>query len=350
MTSFNGAHILQPHFWQHAATTLNEVLGDIQQLFKRIGANNRLPADWAAEHLQDPLEALARGIDRNLDGAEASPGDDYDTYRERTNAIYRVVHRLARLSRPALRWRESYVTLSTALGPGSRLSCLPARDPAYLFELWSFLEFAFVLLQTGRHDVLQCSALRTEERGPTFRFGGTRSVYFNYYGRRRMPLFRSKILKHAHVEWFIEDSEHPRKSVIVDTKFIQAVLDADPNAPAPELDEQSENEGPQARLVCCTDIEPKPIEWAWKGRIPFGMITLFAGDPKLGKSYATLAIAAAISQSAASRGRHSRRARQRHSSQCRGRPGSDHRSASQGRRRNDGKDPRLAVHHPDGRQ
>ena len=35
------------------------------------------------------------------------------------------------------------------------------------------------------------------------------------------------------------------------------------------------------------------MEWLWRGRIPLGMLTMFAGDPKLGKSYFTLTLAAA---------------------------------------------------------
>ena len=44
------------------------------------------------------------------------------------------------------------------------------------------------------------------------------------------------------------------------------------------------------------DLEAREIEWLWAGRVPLGMMTLFAGDPKLGKSYVTLAMAAALSR------------------------------------------------------
>ena len=50
------------------------------------------------------------------------------------------------------------------------------------------------------------------------------------------------------------------------------------------------------RLLCAESIQAKPVEWLWRGRVPLGMITLFAGDPKLGKSYAALALAAAVSR------------------------------------------------------
>jgi len=49
-------------------------------------------------------------------------------------------------------------------------------------------------------------------------------------------------------------------------------------------------------LTCAADVEPREVDWLWPGRVPLGMITLFAGDPKLGKSYVALATAAALSR------------------------------------------------------
>jgi hypothetical protein len=43
------------------------------------------------------------------------------------------------------------------------------------------------------------------------------------------------------------------------------------------------------------DIEREPIKWLWQDRIPLGKITQIAGDPKLGKSQITCALAAALS-------------------------------------------------------
>jgi len=50
------------------------------------------------------------------------------------------------------------------------------------------------------------------------------------------------------------------------------------------------------RMTCTVQLEPREVEWLWAGRVPLGMITLFAGDPKLGKSFVTLAMAAALSR------------------------------------------------------
>ncbi len=52
----------------------------------------------------------------------------------------------------------------------------------------------------------------------------------------------------------------------------------------------------RVRLRCAIDLEPCAVDWLWSGRVPLGMITMFAGDPKLGKSYVTLAMAAALSR------------------------------------------------------
>jgi hypothetical protein len=50
------------------------------------------------------------------------------------------------------------------------------------------------------------------------------------------------------------------------------------------------------RMTCAGRFEPRAIAWLWADRVPLGMITMFAGDPKLGKSFVTLAMAAAVSR------------------------------------------------------
>ncbi len=50
------------------------------------------------------------------------------------------------------------------------------------------------------------------------------------------------------------------------------------------------------RITCATQIEPREVEWLWRSSVPLGMITMFAGDPKLGKSLVTLAMASALSR------------------------------------------------------
>lgn len=44
-----------------------------------------------------------------------------------------------------------------------------------------------------------------------------------------------------------------------------------------------------------SDVEPVSVSWLWPDRIPYGKMTLLAGDPGLGKSFVTLDIAARLS-------------------------------------------------------
>jgi hypothetical protein len=54
--------------------------------------------------------------------------------------------------------------------------------------------------------------------------------------------------------------------------------------------------GPKVQMDSASAIAPEPIEWLWPGRIPLGMLTLFSGDPKLGKSLAALSVVAAVTR------------------------------------------------------
>ncbi len=59
---------------------------------------------------------------------------------------------------------------------------------------------------------------------------------------------------------------------------------------------EEENPQPGAILRPLSDIEPREIDWLWKDRIPLGMLTLFVGDPGIGKSLLTVYLAAQVSR------------------------------------------------------
>jgi hypothetical protein len=80
-------------------------------------------------------------------------------------------------------------------------------------------------------------------------------------------------------------------------ELILALADTDPEGPAP-TPEATENSQVRFRLTCADDIEPMSVEWQWYPRVPQGMLSLFAGDPKLGKSFVTIDLAAAVSRGA----------------------------------------------------
>lgn len=50
------------------------------------------------------------------------------------------------------------------------------------------------------------------------------------------------------------------------------------------------------QIVRLSDVEPEQVEWLWYPYIPRGKVTLIEGDPGLGKSWVTLAIATHLSR------------------------------------------------------
>jgi hypothetical protein len=50
------------------------------------------------------------------------------------------------------------------------------------------------------------------------------------------------------------------------------------------------------KVVCIADVQQENLRWMWERRIPYGKVSLIQGDPGLGKSMITLAIAAAVTR------------------------------------------------------
>jgi hypothetical protein len=77
----------------------------------------------------------------------------------------------------------------------------------------------------------------------------------------------------------------------------RAITEADAAGPMPaEGARPGSALTPEARLICAADITAREVRWLWKNRIPLGMLTTLSGDPKLGKSFVTLSIAASVSR------------------------------------------------------
>ena len=66
----------------------------------------------------------------------------------------------------------------------------------------------------------------------------------------------------------------------------------------PETDVRKCAVGGVPKLTRFVDIEERKLEWLWPGRIPIGKLTVIAGEPGLGKSLVTIAIASAITNQA----------------------------------------------------
>lgn len=48
-----------------------------------------------------------------------------------------------------------------------------------------------------------------------------------------------------------------------------------------------------------SEVQSKPVQWLWEGRVPFGKMTLLDGEPGSGKSLLALELAARVSRGAA---------------------------------------------------
>ena len=66
---------------------------------------------------------------------------------------------------------------------------------------------------------------------------------------------------------------------------------------APRLSGGDSVSPPESRLLIrrAVDAHPKPIRWLWPMRVALGKLTLIAGDPGLGKSFLSVAMAATVS-------------------------------------------------------
>lgn len=48
--------------------------------------------------------------------------------------------------------------------------------------------------------------------------------------------------------------------------------------------------------ISLDDVRPQPVRWLWPGFIPYGKLTVIAGDPGLGKSFITMDLAARVTR------------------------------------------------------
>ena len=72
----------------------------------------------------------------------------------------------------------------------------------------------------------------------------------------------------------------------------RAKIDEARAGPAPE-ESTAPAIGP-AVIVRMADVQPEDVEWLWSDRIPVGRLTMLIGDPGVGKSFVTLAVATAV--------------------------------------------------------
>ena len=63
--------------------------------------------------------------------------------------------------------------------------------------------------------------------------------------------------------------------------------------------ELAQRGGPQRKALdstCAADVQPEQLRWLWRGRIPYGALSLLVGDPGQGKSALTVHLTAVVTQ------------------------------------------------------
>src|SRR5215207_684736 len=63
----------------------------------------------------------------------------------------------------------------------------------------------------------------------------------------------------------------------------------------PDTDSQRNPHKATFQVIRADEVIPKDVEWLWNGRIPKGKITMFDGDPDVGKTVITMDLAARLS-------------------------------------------------------
>jgi putative DNA primase/helicase len=64
----------------------------------------------------------------------------------------------------------------------------------------------------------------------------------------------------------------------------------------PRPNKEPRGQSSELSVLCVADVQAKPIQWLWQGRIARGKLTLLAGLPDLGKSQIKIDVAARISR------------------------------------------------------
>jgi putative DNA primase/helicase len=106
------------------------------------------------------------------------------------------------------------------------------------------------------------------------------------------PIWDAFLSGRLHPHSITKTVPQPGLEALANLEETPTPMTAQETVPGASLDEPRR----RVRLTCALDLKPRAVDWLWSGRVPLGMITMFAGDPKLGKSYVTLAMAAALSR------------------------------------------------------
>jgi hypothetical protein len=210
----SGVDVSAQSTWSWASARFQELQADVARLVPRGPM-----AAGAVKAFQAEMEKAFQCLRRYVFDAGPAAVDGLADYRQRAEAVYTDTAGDVRLLSWLLDWRQEYASFQVGLGNGRQLSHAQTRSPPHLFELWSFMELAYVLATSGNEAIVQRSFLRSGAAGPTFGLLDQHQAFFNFYGHAAGALPVNLVLPRAHVEWMIVNKSSPANSVIIDTKY-----------------------------------------------------------------------------------------------------------------------------------
>lgn len=180
---------------------------------------------------------------------------------------------------------------------GEPVYALPGADRADLLELAYVEGIPEVYIAQDRDAAGEAFGRRVRARLQEVGWTGT------VYVVRPPAEFNSEPCKDINDLWLAtrQDMERFRRALGAATEGERyRVPEPRPQEP-PEPDTAAAPEGksgPVLDIVRLSDVAPEAVKWLWEPYVPLGKLTLVDGNPGVGKSWLTLALAAAVSTGA----------------------------------------------------
>jgi len=206
-------------FLVQALVALHDLVREIDVTVLHAGSKVQDFMRKARAKLRPQLGLFEQGLEGFRHAVSAPSNGFFDVYSESTRRLYAPALSRATRGSEVHGWRRTYISLSTGVGPGRHLRSVEEIRVDRLYEIWSFLELASALIAFGRQDLLQCTALKSNQAVPTFTGQGTGDVFFNYYGAKVPVDSPKKIFKDTHIEWMILQEESYQDSLVIDSKY-----------------------------------------------------------------------------------------------------------------------------------
>jgi hypothetical protein len=158
-------------------------------------------------------------------------------------------------------------------------------------------EYETVICPKGGHEVLVGKPQSFGKKqvleivAPLMRAMSELAPMFPEHNRTRWMNRVGAIRDHLHkiIDGDQPEFNYPQLQIIASSP-LKALrnMEIELEAHLPELPPEPKPPAFGLRVLRSSDVEPELIEWLWKDRIPLGKLTLFSGNPDVGKSQAVV--------------------------------------------------------------